>query len=261
MGFLSNNSILGKFFGKIGDLILLNILFIVCSIPIITIGASLTSLFFAAMRIQRYHGETSIVKDFFRSFKENFKQSTVVWIASLLIGVIFWIDIDFFTQQNSAFIAVMFEAAAVLIGIVLMYLFPVIAAFQNKTKFLIKHSLYFAFSNPLYLLCVVFFYVFPMYLTYTDLGLLPLYSFIWAFIGFGLSAYIISFFMLKKFEKFLPSVETELPNEENNSSGTALPADSLSHSVDKTDETLVSDSSNDSQQENCITAGSGGVLT
>ena len=65
------------FMGKIADLCMLNLLCIICCIPIVTAGASLTALYYVTMKMVR-NEEAYIFRSFFRSFKQNFKQATVI---------------------------------------------------------------------------------------------------------------------------------------------------------------------------------------
>lgn len=70
---------------KVGDLLLVNLLFVVCSLPVVTIGASATAMYYVLGRIRRQEG--TVTKDFFRSFRENFRQATLYWGALLLVAL------------------------------------------------------------------------------------------------------------------------------------------------------------------------------
>ena len=76
-----------RIFGFLGQLIALNLLRIVCSLPIITAGASTTALFYCTLKLHK-DGDIRVIYDFFRSFKQNFKQSTLIWILMLAAGVL-----------------------------------------------------------------------------------------------------------------------------------------------------------------------------
>ena len=67
------------FMGRIADLCMLNILCIVCCIPVITAGASLTAVYYVTMKMVR-NEESYIFKGFIQAFKENFKKSTIIWL-------------------------------------------------------------------------------------------------------------------------------------------------------------------------------------
>ena len=70
-----------QFIGKVADFILLNLLTIVCSLPIITFGAAYTAKYYVSMKIVRGE-EGTLFKSYFKSFKENFKQSTIISIIT-----------------------------------------------------------------------------------------------------------------------------------------------------------------------------------
>ena len=91
-----------RFIGKLGDLILLNILWIVCSIPIVTAGAATTAVYYVTLKLVRDENDGTI-KNFFHSFKENFVQSTIIWVILLAAGALLAFDFWFFLtgQMNS----------------------------------------------------------------------------------------------------------------------------------------------------------------
>ena len=64
-----------------GNLVILNILWILCSLPLITAGAATTALYYVIFQYQTAD-ETAVIKPFFRAFFKNFKQSTLLWIPS-----------------------------------------------------------------------------------------------------------------------------------------------------------------------------------
>ena len=76
-----------KFFivlGKVSNIVILNLLFLISCIPIITIGTSITATYFVAMKIVRDE-ETYIVKEFIIRFKENFVKSTKIWFIMIIV--------------------------------------------------------------------------------------------------------------------------------------------------------------------------------
>ena len=73
---------------KVADLIWLNILAFIFCIPVVTIGASITALNYVALKMVR-NEDGYVTRAFFKSFKQNFKQATIIWLIMLLIfGVI-----------------------------------------------------------------------------------------------------------------------------------------------------------------------------
>ena len=81
-----------RFIGKLGDLIILNILWIVCSIPVFTAGASTTAVYYVTLKLVRDEDDSTI-RSFFRSFKSNFKQATAKWLILLAAAIV--LDFDF----------------------------------------------------------------------------------------------------------------------------------------------------------------------
>ena len=78
--------------GKLADLMLLNILFLVCSLPIFTIGASFTAMYYVTLKLAE-NEEGYIARGFWKSFKQNFKQATIIWLILLFFGIVLVLDL------------------------------------------------------------------------------------------------------------------------------------------------------------------------
>lgn len=85
-GFFNYDNPVWRFIGKFGDLIILNVLWFVCSIPIFTIGASTTAVYYVTLKLAR-NDDGYTIRSFFKSFKENFKQATIIWLIMLAVGL------------------------------------------------------------------------------------------------------------------------------------------------------------------------------
>ena len=138
-GFFNYDNPVWRFISKFGDLIILNILWLVCSIPVITIGASTTAVYYVTLKLAR-DDDGYTIRSFFKSFKENFKQSTVIWLILLAVGVILGVDVFFFTRLftgSGSFRTVMltvFLAMVLIYAAVFTYIFPLQARFFNSVK-------------------------------------------------------------------------------------------------------------------------------
>ena len=127
----------------------LNILWFICSIPIFTIGASTTALYYTCLKIVR-NEEGNVTKTFFKSFKENFRQATVIWLILFVIGS--FLAFDFYVlynlRLNTAMPMVAFWTIllAILIGAIIIYLivlfmiFPLQASVINTTPNMFKNA-------------------------------------------------------------------------------------------------------------------------
>ena len=134
--FFGNDSLFGRIFGTLGNIIVVNFFFILCSIPIITFGAAFTSMYYTLLRSLKY-GDTSLTRDFFRSFRENFRQSTLSRIISVVFIIIFSADIGMFGPNGVYPVTAVYYliiVLAVIVTITAMFVFPVIAAFRNTLK-------------------------------------------------------------------------------------------------------------------------------
>ena len=145
-----------QFIKKIVYSVYLNILWFVCCIPIVTIGASTTALFYVTLKMAK-NEEGNITKSFFHSFKDNLKQGTKIWLILLSLGIILGIDgyVLYHIRFENIFwtlcMAVFFVAAAAY-AIVLMYIFPLLARFDNTVGAMFKNAL---FIGIRFLFCTV----------------------------------------------------------------------------------------------------------
>lgn len=199
-----------NFMGKVADLVILNVLFVICSIPIFTIGASWTALYFVMVRMVRKE-EGYLIKDFFRSFKENFKQATLIWLLVLAVVAVFVGDVLIYNmmpeQIPQIIIYVVIGFGCLVFGTVL-YVFPLLARFENTIKNTIKNAFVLSIINIPYTLIFVILMVVPVVLTMYVWELLP----VMLMVGVALPAYLASMLFVRIFRKLEP-VEVVNENE------------------------------------------------
>ena len=135
-----------QFVNKIVYSVYLNILWFLCCIPVITVGASTTALFYVTLKISK-NEEGNITKAFFRSFRENFRQGTLIWLILLALGIILGVDgyVLYHMRFENLFwtlCTAVFCVAAIAYAIVLMYIFPLLARFDNTTGAMFKNALF-----------------------------------------------------------------------------------------------------------------------
>ena len=141
-GIFNLDSPLMQFLGKVADLMWLNILAMICCIPIFTAGASLTALHYMSLKIVRGE-ECYITRGFFKSFKQNFKQATIIWLI-LLLAILIMVG-DIYIMKNSGLefhivLKVIIGVVAFLIIFAAMFVFPVLAKFDNTIKNTVKNA-------------------------------------------------------------------------------------------------------------------------
>ena len=158
MNIFNSDGWFARIFGTIGDIIVVNILFIICSIPIFTIGASMSAMYYTLLKKQRTGETGGIIKLFFKGFKDNFKKSTIAWLLFMLIAFVFSLDFNLFGKGGPQENKLMYYTSVIffiLICFIAIYLFPVISAFENTLKNLILQSIYMAAKNfILHIACI-----------------------------------------------------------------------------------------------------------
>ena len=148
-GLLSYDSKLNKVLETIKNLMILGILSMVCCLPIVTIGSSLTALSDVALKLARGE-EGYITKDFFRSFKKNFKPATTIWMLMMALLIFFLMDIYIIRHSLVDFPDFMMIVIVVALAVVLLvmtYIFPMIARFENTLKGYLKNGIMMTLLN------------------------------------------------------------------------------------------------------------------
>lgn len=216
MNIFSSDGWFTKVFGTLGDIIIVNILFIICSIPIFTIGASMSGMYYAFMKDMRT-GNGSVARLFFKGFKDNFKQSTGAWLLYLLVSFIFTMDFRLFGEggpQENKFMYYASVVMFVLVSFIAIYLFPVIAAFENNLKELILQSIYLAARNFIFTLIIMVLYTLPAAILLSGTQVFLVGIFVLIVCGFGVIGRVSSVFFLKAFAPFLDEVTKEYSDDD-----------------------------------------------
>lgn len=190
---------------KLADLIILNFLTMICCIPIFTIGASVTALHYVALKIVRDE-ETYIIKGFFKSFRQNFKQATIMWIIMLLALAVLIGDFVIISKSGIAFpswIRVALIAIGILFVFAIMHAFPMLAKFDNTIRGTFKNSLYMGIlSLPKTILMMVC-WVIPAVIAIYVYQALPIVI----MLGISGPAFLNALLYNKTFKRFEPQEE------------------------------------------------------
>ena len=207
---MSNSPVIA-FLNKMADLILLNVIYVICCLPVFTIGAATTAMYYVCI-ISIRQGDGYVVRRFFESFKREFKVATLIWIPMSIIWLVMGFDLFFWYRMGTLFSKIMFILSAVVafvLLIVCMYLFPVLAKFEGSIKALVKNAAafavgYFPYTIVLLLLTAAF-----IYANLISIGMNAI-SF---FIGFAVLAYVKSFFIYRVMMKHMDERYDDFYNE------------------------------------------------
>lgn len=169
----------------------LNLLWFICCIPIVTVGASTTALYYVTLKMVK-NEESCLTKAFFHSFKENFKQGTIIWLILLAAGIIMGIDgwVLYHMRFENVFwtlVTAVFLIAAAAYAMICLYIFPLLSRFRNSTKLMFKNSLMLGMR---FLLCTVCMAVIDFAMLFTIIHIFtPAVVF-----GMGTCAFFCSYF-------------------------------------------------------------------
>lgn len=131
------------FLNRLGCLIVLNLLTVVCCIPLFTAGAALTALYSMTMRMVRGE-EQGIIGGYLRAFGDNFKQATVLWLIGGGLALFMAFDIRVLHSLTGTFgqvYRIVLFALILLFAMVLIHAFAVLARFDNTTWNTVKNAL------------------------------------------------------------------------------------------------------------------------
>jgi uncharacterized membrane protein YesL len=145
-----------SFLGHLADVMLLNILWLLTSLPIVTIGASTTALYYCTLAFAEDRSPR-LIETYFRQFRSNLKQGTITGIILLLAGSVLAVDgYVLYHLKNQAAVWVLLYAVWILMMIVfcmiVIYIFPLMARFENTIPMMIRNSLVLAIR---FLICTI----------------------------------------------------------------------------------------------------------
>nr|WP_317362920.1 YesL family protein [uncultured Blautia sp.] len=211
-GFFNIDSPIMRFLSRVCDLMILNVLCIICCLPIVTAGASITALYTITMKMVR--GEESyIFKGFFKAFKENFKQSTIIWLIMAVLGIFIFVDYQaasLLPENVRNIFRIFIGALIIFYAMILSYVFPYTARFANNLKNIFKNSLLIAILNLPWTILIVVIPAALGFATFLTTRTLVYGSMLWMLMGFAVVAYIESMMFRKIFAKYEPHTEEEV---------------------------------------------------
>ena len=192
--------------GKLANIFLCNVLFCLFSLPLFTIGASLSALYACMQAIWKDDEDDIIAKQFWNAFKRNFGQGTALWFICLLafafLGIYYFI-IASMTGLAEKMYRVSFFMMCLIFLFGFQYLFPLQARYENHVKNTLKNAAILAFVNLPRTILMMICYALPLVIVYFST-----YALLFVFL-FGISApaYGAAFIYSGIFKKLEPETE------------------------------------------------------
>lgn len=206
-----------KFFtvmGRVADLIMLNVVFLICCLPVVTIGASLTALHYVTLKMAR-NEESYIIKSFFKSFKQNFKQATIINLIMLVVGAVLYLDLNIVNSSSGAMsqvLYIIFIAFGILYLMVFLYIYPVLAKFYNSIKNTFRNAFLMSIRHLPYTILMAVITLAPVAVFLIKSFRVQSFALmLLVFMGFALEAFINGHFLVKIFDNYIPEEKNDTP--------------------------------------------------
>lgn len=204
-----------QFLSRVADIIILNILWLVLCIPIVTIGAATTALYRVCLNMIA-GTDSSILRDFFRAFRSNFKPATLTWLILLvplaLCAVNLWLLLS-----GALGASTLMTIACILPLIVLLcmfaYVFAYIATFENTIRMTLQNVLLLSLANAPKTLLMVVMNLLPLILFFFATEFFLRTSIFWILGGFALVMYLDARILWGIFKKLAPELDPAIADE------------------------------------------------
>jgi len=202
-GLFSSGSPFMNKLNDFADFIFVNLLYLVCCLPVFTIGAARSALY--AVSFSYLDREETGVRIYLRAFRENFRAATPAWLLLLLCGL--FLAFDFYVVITNRFPAYRFFAAVlavllVLYGMLLSQFFLVQARFRCGFRRLLGNSALIALAHPLRTAALLLLSALPWALLAFDPYLFASLTPVFVLLYFSLEGYLGARLMLKPFRKY-----------------------------------------------------------
>ncbi len=192
-----------SFLTKMVDLLCLNVLTLIFSIPLFTIGAAITAAHYTSLKIHREEGH--VWSSFWKSFKENFKQSTVIWLILVVYCILAIVAYLVYGNVDGKIASVgqgVIMATLIFLSFLYVWLMPLQSKFINTIRATFKNAFYMAFKYFFRTLLMVIFNALPIGLLFLIIFVLRLRGFsIWLVFGISVPIYWCALLYDKIFEK------------------------------------------------------------
>lgn len=207
----SDNKVL-QVLAAIGDLMVLNLLWILCCLPVVTAGASTAALYYSLLKMVRKE-ETYSAKMFFRAFRQNLKQSIPLTMLLLLVCAVLYVDMN--VARNTAIhfgtlLSILVAALFVVFAMVASYVFPLLAQFENTIKGTLKNALFMSIWHLPCSVVILLLNLLPVLLFFLSPSLFLKSLVLWLFVGGAGIAYINSRLFVKIFDRYIEKQDQSL---------------------------------------------------
>lgn len=219
MGFLHEDGPITSLLSRLTDLLLVNVFWVICCLPIVTIGASTTAMYDVCMRLA-LHEEIGVIKTFFQSFIRHLKRGTLLFLLAALAAALLIIDFWAASHWELSFKFV-FQVVILSVGYfyvaTVSHAIPALAYFGEPVIKTIRHAFILAMRNGIYTVFVMLMDLLPILLFLLLPDVFWKMFFIWLTVGIALLAYLNSLHLVRLFDpQRVKELDERLAEEEKN---------------------------------------------
>jgi uncharacterized membrane protein YesL len=171
-----------RFAAKVSNLFLLNILWLIFSIPIITMGAATSAVYYITLKMVK-NEEGYIIKDFWYAFRQNLKQGIMIEFVLLVGGIILLGDIWYFLHLGNIFgyiFAAIFSIGLTIYVLTLIFIFPLLAKYSNTVFGTLKNAVLMSLTHLPSSIALAVLLIIMLYGFYVSVHLMIIFSVIGA---------------------------------------------------------------------------------
>lgn len=197
--------------GKVGEMMIFSVIWLVCCLPVVTVGAATAALFHIMFNMHRER--STKVSDYFRAFAANFKKATALWLLLLLAAAVLLAGFYAVVLAENellrlallgVYCMVLFAAFAASV-----YLFPLTAFFENTVGATVRNALGMALGNLKNTVLACALVLLPLVLSLVWEKLFVVTLLLWVVLGPGAVAYGVAGLLLPVFRRYVPEAFEE----------------------------------------------------
>lgn len=206
MKLLDPDSPIMSFLARVADLVILNVLWLLCCLPVVTAGASTTAMYHVVRHLQE-ESISSVTRDFFRSFKSDFRQATPVYLLLLIPTAAVVMNAWILSAQSSDVVPVYVRAiwmvSALMLTFVVSFVYPVMAYFDDTVWKTLRTAAVLAVAKLPRTVLISAINLLPIIMLFVSLPFFLRSSIFWLLIGSSLTAYLNMLILRPVFKKII----------------------------------------------------------
>lgn len=214
--FFDLNSPFMRYLSRLADMVWLSVLWFLCCLPVFTIGASTSALYYVALKLARDE-EVAITACFFKGFKDNFKQGFVLNLIFLIVGAV--LIADYFIMSGvqtgaGTYSSALFFVMIIWLLCIMFYAYPLQAQFVNTIRRTLMNAAILSMRKIFDTIIIFVLNMLPVILAFVSFPWFIRTSPIWIMLAPGAVARICASRFVKMFAPYLPAAEETEEEEE-----------------------------------------------